>query len=623
MKRLIVALLSAFVFSLAASAQQADAPKMSVRSFTLAENDNTANLHGTTVIDQNGDPCALIRVQTTQTGFAWDFGQMQPCKVELKTGEAWLYVPYGVKRVTVRHAQLGTMTYEFPIPVAKARTYIMDLVAANVTVIVEQEITQQYVVFRLNPADAVVELDGKVLETRNGTAKKFVRFGKYQYTVTAKDYHPVSGEVEVRDAQSSTVVNVELKPAFGSLAFAADADLKGAVVFVDGEQAGTIPFSSALQVASGQHHLKIVRPTYKVYNGTFEIADGQNLTLSPKLEPNFATVTVSTLEGAEIVANGTVLGKAPWTGTLEYDSYSFENREPSHRTVYRTMEFFEGAPTQIALPEPLPIYGALDVDSDNIAKVSLDGTPMGETPCFIPKVLIGEHVVTLSAPGFRTVTKTVTVQEGKTEMVGETLVKGSPEPSNKAPYAPSYAAMPSTAKTTPATASTTQLNNNIFTAKPYGQGAYDVFPSGPWANGRTVGRRFGKLYWKDTGKNLGEEEYEKFLGKELYNEYSYGNAIYWYACFMNIFTVELIGGGVALLATDNVGWGVTCVFLGAACFIAEIWEYSIGISSINAVKDEYNSRVRNKKFDSFKIAPSLQKTFDNTYLMGATLSFRF
>ena len=52
-----------------------NAQDISVTEFYLAENDLTANGRNA-VLDQNGDKCALIRVQTTQKGFQFDVGGM-------------------------------------------------------------------------------------------------------------------------------------------------------------------------------------------------------------------------------------------------------------------------------------------------------------------------------------------------------------------------------------------------------------------------------------------------------------------------------------------------------------------------------------------------------------------
>lgn len=57
-------LIAIFLFSSFVHAQ-----KISVSRFVLAESDLTAQNKSTLVEDQNGDKCALIRVQTTQKDF--------------------------------------------------------------------------------------------------------------------------------------------------------------------------------------------------------------------------------------------------------------------------------------------------------------------------------------------------------------------------------------------------------------------------------------------------------------------------------------------------------------------------------------------------------------------------
>ena len=115
------------------------AQNISVSSFKLDPNDLTANLEGTTVYDQNGQKCALIRIQTTQKGFSFDVGSLGVQKVDdNKVGEIWLYVPEGVKRLTMRHAQLGTLEkWPFPINIMGSKTYMMYITTANVHTVVE------------------------------------------------------------------------------------------------------------------------------------------------------------------------------------------------------------------------------------------------------------------------------------------------------------------------------------------------------------------------------------------------------------------------------------------------------------------------------------------------------
>lgn len=194
---------------------------ISVASFRLAETDLTANQAGTIVYDQNGEKCALIRIQTTQTGFAFDVGSLGVMKTEYKTAEVWVYVPFGVRRITIRHQLLGSTTYDFMIPIQKARTYIMELTTGEVQTIVRQAVTSQYVLFRLNPSNATVELDGEVVENIDGTATIRKPFGSYSYRVQAPRYAPEVGNITVEDPKNKHVVTVNLVPQFSTFTFTA------------------------------------------------------------------------------------------------------------------------------------------------------------------------------------------------------------------------------------------------------------------------------------------------------------------------------------------------------------------------------------------------------------------
>ena len=213
MYKLIFAI-SLFFCSLLAGAQ-----KISVESFQLNEQDLTANQQGTIVLDQNGEKCALIRVQTTQTGFSFDVGSLGVSKVDYKTAEVWVYVPHGVRKITIRHQLLGTTEYAFPINIERARTYKMQLTTGEVQTIVKNAVTSQYVLFRLSPANAFVELDGQIIDVVDGTATKRMPFGTYNYKVQAPRHAPEVGTIVVNDPKNKHIVTINLRPQFGNVKF--------------------------------------------------------------------------------------------------------------------------------------------------------------------------------------------------------------------------------------------------------------------------------------------------------------------------------------------------------------------------------------------------------------------
>ena len=89
--------------------------KIVIKSFEYNETDVTANLGENIVLDNDGEKCALLRIETTQTGFEFDVGRLGVQKVAYKTAEVWVYVPQGVRFITIRHKQLGqSEKYTFP-----------------------------------------------------------------------------------------------------------------------------------------------------------------------------------------------------------------------------------------------------------------------------------------------------------------------------------------------------------------------------------------------------------------------------------------------------------------------------------------------------------------------------
>ena len=327
MKRLF----TLFIILLTAFAVHAQ--NLSVESFRMDIKDLTANTAGTTVLDQNGEKCALIKVETTQTGFSFNTGSLGVMKTEQHVGEIWVYVPEGVKRITISHQQLGILRdYELGETVKRARTYILKLITGEVHTVVKKARTSQYVVFQLQPANAVVMLNGEMLATQDGTATKMMKFGTYDYQVQAPDYLPQMGKVTVNDTSvtltadnnaeiwvngdkkgtsswtgplgagtyefetrlaghrsasqtrditvSSEPISIRLQsptPIYG------DADISSlpamADIYIDGTKRGQTP-QLIDQLLIGQHQLRLSKQGYADYSGTININEGETASVN-------------------------------------------------------------------------------------------------------------------------------------------------------------------------------------------------------------------------------------------------------------------------------------------------------------------------------------------------------
>ena len=403
----------------------ANAQTIAVSSFKLLESDLTANTTGTMEKDQNGETAALLKVVTTQTGFTFDCGSLGIVKTVQKPSEIWVYVPRGVKKMTISHPQLGLLRdYYFPISINAACTYELQLTTGTVQTIVRQAANSQYLVLKVNPADAVVEVNNEILPTADGIAQKFVKFGTYEYRVQAPDYHTAAGKVTVDDPNNKKVLEISLLPAFGWIEFQDDKELNGAQVFIDNALAGTIPMKSR-NLASGQHNVKIVKNLYQPYSQTVMVSDNQTTTIRPQLTADFSTVTINVGNDADIYINEEKKGTGTWTGRLGTGAYLLEAKKEGHQSTSVNVDISSDQSTRtINLPQPTPIYGSVNITSTpSMADVYIDDKLVGQTPLFIAEILSGRHSVTINHKGYENYKGEVAVTENGNTPINVTLEK--------------------------------------------------------------------------------------------------------------------------------------------------------------------------------------------------------
>ena len=182
------------------------AQNLAVQSFRMDETDPTANTAGTTVIDQNGQKCALIKVETTQQGFSFDAGTLGVVKTEQKVGEIWVYVPEGVKRLTISHQQLGVLRdYDLGQTLKRAKTYILKLSSDNAQ-------KTQKLIMNYTPTNAMVLIDSKPYKG-NGHIEVALPLGNHNYIIAAEGYETVEGSFKLTQTVPRTVT--EQLVAFG------------------------------------------------------------------------------------------------------------------------------------------------------------------------------------------------------------------------------------------------------------------------------------------------------------------------------------------------------------------------------------------------------------------------
>ena len=394
--------------------------EIKILDFQIDPNDMEAQVHNPRT-DNDGNLAALIKVSQNIPDLTADVGSLGLVgNIDYShTGQTWIYVPKGVRRITLLSNEYGSAdAYSFPVAIESGKVYKMKVVASGGATggryIQDAQEKGKFVEFIINPADATVEFNNDLIPLTNGYATKFVAFGKYQYQVSAPNYHNTAGSLLVDPSeQGNRRLEVSLKPNFGFLELKENSASKGAQVFLDNARIGQIPLSRN-QIKSGTHSLRVALAMYKTYEQTITIEDGQTLTLTPELVPNFAETTLKVDANADIYVNGEKKGTREWRGPLEVGSYKVECRQENHETVSQNITISDNKEARtFTLEKPIPIVGTLRVTS-NVpnAEVYLDGDKVGNTPYYSVNTLIGKHQLSVRQKGYGNYTEAIEILKG-------------------------------------------------------------------------------------------------------------------------------------------------------------------------------------------------------------------
>jgi len=394
---------------------------LSVKAFQKLANDLDARVNYPQK-DQNGDVCAIIKVVTTETGFNWDGDQLGITKVEKKTGEYWLYVPFGAKRLTIQHAKLGILrNYSYPEAIQKASVYEMILSTSKiVTTVLEEQIASQWLVINSDPSGADIYIDD---QSANQTPyQNELPLGKHTYRLSHDLYLPSAGSILLTSDKKESL-NLVLKPDFGTLSITSSPE-NGAMVSIDGLLTNKTTPCRLEQVKTGEHTITLRLNMYKTATEKISMQPEVNINLPVRLTPTFSEININTNPASDIYIAGEKKGNGTWAGRLLPGIYLFEARKEKYTNATEKLELVVGQPVSLSL-QPKPKIGILKVMTiPTDATILLEGENKGTTPATLKNLLIGDYNLVLTLDKYATFTKTVTIVEGEIAQVNDTLVTG-------------------------------------------------------------------------------------------------------------------------------------------------------------------------------------------------------
>mgnify|MGYP002516168309 CR=1 FL=1 len=170
-------------------------------------------------------------------------------------------------------------------------------------------VTSQYVLFKVTPNNAMVELDGQMLEVVDGTTTKRMPFGTYSYRVQAPRHAVKSGTIVVNDPKNKHIVNISLEPQYVNARFSV---ANRAEIWIDEQKRGT--GSCTLELGYGTYLVECRLPGHKSSQQEVLIGRGSDngvITLTPPT-PIYGSVDInSTPADAEVWMDGKKVGTTP------------------------------------------------------------------------------------------------------------------------------------------------------------------------------------------------------------------------------------------------------------------------------------------------------------------------
>ncbi|HZK08409.1 MAG TPA: PEGA domain-containing protein [Bacteroidales bacterium] len=347
-----------------------------VRSFTLAETDLSALRYERK--DANDEACAIIKVRTDLRDLAFDAGKYLVGDIQLKSGEFWLYVSPGEKRITIYKDGFITKHIPLNLPVESSKVYVLEVTNKQKATAA----TGSLILFT-DPPGAMVkirELSGLEFTTPD-TLKNYPAF-PYSVTIT-KFRHATLDTILTVHPGEMIAHHITLTPGWGDVLIAVEPE--DTRIFINNKFVGTGDqnfVGDAKGVDVGRHTISIRHDNYYEQEQQIEVFPGERTNLKYKLDPMLGILKVETPMGAILHINSKMAGRVPYTDTLLTGNYQITLSAEGYLEVTKTIIITENNITYVN--EELQHSRLVSITSKPAqAEIYLDGNLVGVTPATI------------------------------------------------------------------------------------------------------------------------------------------------------------------------------------------------------------------------------------------------
>ena len=407
---------------------------------------------------------ALLDLYTTEKGFTFVADGKNAVEAEEGEGVVTLKLPHKTQYVTVKHADYGQLTWRVPVKRLKRKKHYQAMLDAFDPT-KEYKVKQQWVVFNLSPAHAILTLDSAITRLENTrVVQRYLPVGSHKYKVEAPFYEAVEDSFVLADS-ARHVVNVELQPFYSYLTV--KTPWPGANVYIDGTVAHNLETTS-LRTTAGPHHVALYWDGDCYYETTVTLGRAEKKVLEvslnelhkrqrrpddrvklpkqpttessetkatakkafkaagtllglneakPKQQPAglvqadtlvTAPVTLKAAdEETEIWVDRYCVGAGQWQGRLEEGFHLVSTRKGGVESPPTYLWIDDDMPIEQQLAVPQTSYGLLNIHSNVTgAKIYVDSVCVGETPLISHRLPTNrQYTLWLQKDGYRKASK--------------------------------------------------------------------------------------------------------------------------------------------------------------------------------------------------------------------------
>ena len=385
---------------------------------------------------------ATLDLLTDEKGFSFKADGKVEVQAEEGDGKLTVLTPHKTKFIVVKHPDYGQLTWKVPDKkgLKKKKHYQANLLTDKPGK--EYKLSKQWVVFKVIPENAIVQVDSTMALLRNGMAQFNLPVGKHPYRVEAPFYEELTDTLELTDS-AKLVLPVVLQSFYSYLTVRTP--IPDGTIFLDGQSIGKGEATSG-HLQAGDHHLVVMHGAVCYYDSVLSVRKGEKKVMELtradlRTRPLMARAITLGMDPAtkDMVTPDTVAAqisavvKAPVTITAPDDTTQiWINREPmafgkwegqlelGYYIVNTVKDGIESKPIDLWVEDALPVmmdlstpqasYGLLNIHSNVIgATVLVDGVVVGVTPCVVEHLPASKSCeVRLKCDSYQDATGTVT-----------------------------------------------------------------------------------------------------------------------------------------------------------------------------------------------------------------------